>query len=87
MNVPMLYPNIEEHMAILIEEGVRIVFTSAGNPATRTGRLKERGITVVHVVSSVKFARKAEEAGVDAGGQALKPGATTGVKGRPPPWY
>ncbi|MBK7271108.1 MAG: nitronate monooxygenase [Flavobacteriales bacterium] len=66
VNVPMLYPNIEEHMAILIEEGVRIVFTSAGNPATWTGRLKERGITVVHVVSSVKFARKAEEAGVDA---------------------
>ena len=66
VNVPMLYPNIEEHMSIIAEEGVRIVFTSAGNPVTWTGRLKERGITVVHVVSSVKFARKAEEAGVDA---------------------
>lgn len=66
VNVPMLYPDIDKHMAIIAEEGVRIVFTSAGNPAAWAGWLKERGITVVHVVSSVKFARKAEEAGVDA---------------------
>jgi enoyl-[acyl-carrier protein] reductase II len=66
VNVPMLYPNIEEHMAIIREEGVRIVFTSAGNPATWTKTLKADGITVVHVVASVKFARKAEDAGVDA---------------------
>ncbi|MBX2980739.1 MAG: DUF561 domain-containing protein [Flavobacteriales bacterium] len=66
VNVPMLYPNIEEHMAVIQEEGVPIVFTSAGNPAAWTGRLKAAGITVVHVVSSVKFARKAEDAGVDA---------------------
>jgi enoyl-[acyl-carrier protein] reductase II len=66
VNVPLLYPDIEKLMAIIIEKGVKIVFTSAGNPATWTSRLKEQGITVVHVVSSVKFARKAEEAGVDA---------------------
>ena len=66
VNVPMLYPNIEEIMNILVEEGVKIVFTSAGNPKTWTSWLKERGITVVHVVSSVKFALKAQEAGVDA---------------------
>ncbi|MCK7591677.1 nitronate monooxygenase [Subsaxibacter sp. CAU 1640] len=66
VNVPMLYPNIEEIMDIIAEEGVKIVFTSAGNPKTWTGWLKERGITVVHVVSSVKFALKAQEAGVDA---------------------
>lgn len=66
VNVPMLYPDIDRHMAIIAEEGVRIVFTSAGNPGTWTGWLKERGITVVHVVASVKFARKAAEAGVDA---------------------
>lgn len=66
VNVPMLYPNIEEHMAIIVEEQVPIVFTSAGNPAAWTARLKEAGRTVVHVVSSVKFARKAEQAGVDA---------------------
>ncbi|MDG5492288.1 nitronate monooxygenase family protein [Psychroserpens sp. SPM9] len=66
VNVPMLYPNIEEIMDILVEEGVKIVFTSAGNPKTWTSWLKERGITVVHVVSSVKFALKAQEAGVDA---------------------
>lgn len=66
VNVPMLYPNIEEIMAIIVEEGVKIVFTSAGNPKTWTTWLKERGITVVHVVSSVKFALKAQEAGVDA---------------------
>lgn len=66
VNVPMLYPNIEEIMQILIEEDVKIVFTSAGNPKTWTSYLKEHGITVVHVVSSTKFALKAQEAGVDA---------------------
>ena len=66
VNVPMLYPNIEEIIQIIIEEGVKIVFTSAGNPKTHTARLKENGITVVHVVSSVKFALKAQDAGVDA---------------------
>jgi len=66
VNVPMLYPNIEEIMDIIVEEHVKIVFTSAGNPKTWTSWLKERGITVVHVVSSVKFALKAQEAGVDA---------------------
>ena len=66
VNVPMLYPNIEEIMNIIVDEGVKIVFTSAGNPKTWTSWLKERGITVVHVVSSVKFALKAQAAGVDA---------------------
>lgn len=66
VNVPMLYPNIEEIMTILVEEGVKIVFTSAGNPKTWTPFLKENGMTVVHVVSSSKFALKAQEAGVDA---------------------
>jgi len=66
VNVPMLYPNIEEIMDIIVEEGVKIVFTSAGNPKTWTKWLQERGITVVHVVSSVKFALKAQDAGVDA---------------------
>lgn len=66
VNVPMLYPSIEEHMATIIEEGVPIVFTSAGDPGTWTARLKEAGRNVVHVVSSVKFALKAEQAGVDA---------------------
>ena len=66
VNVPMLYPNIQEIMDIIVEEGVKIVFTSAGNPKTWTGWLQEKGITVVHVVSSVKFALKAQEAGVDA---------------------
>ena len=66
VNVPMLYPNIEEIIDIIISEGVKIVFTSAGNPKTHTSKLKENGITVVHVVSSVKFALKAQEAGVDA---------------------
>lgn len=66
VNVPMLYPNIEEIMQIIVDEGVKIVFTSAGNPKTWTNFLKERGITVVHVVSSSKFALKAQEAGVDA---------------------
>jgi enoyl-[acyl-carrier protein] reductase II len=66
VNVPMLYPNIEEIMKIIVEEGVKIVFTSAGNPKTWTSFLKENGITVVHVVSSSVFALKAQEAGVDA---------------------
>jgi len=66
VNVPMLYPDIEKIMNIIVEEGVKIVFTSAGNPKTWTTFLKEKGITVVHVVSSVKFALKAEAAGVDA---------------------
>ncbi len=66
VNVPMLYPDIEIVMAIIIEEGVKIVFTSAGNPKKWTSFLKDKGITVVHVVSSVKFALKAEDAGVDA---------------------
>lgn len=66
VNVPMLYPNLEEIIEIIIEEGVKIVFTSAGNPKIYTSKLKDNGITVVHVVSSVKFALKAQEAGVDA---------------------
>ena len=66
VNVPLLYPNIEEIMQIIVDEGVNIVFTSAGNPKSWTHWLKEHGITVVHVVSSVKFAQKAESAGVDA---------------------
>jgi enoyl-[acyl-carrier protein] reductase II len=66
VNVPLLYPDIDKHIQIIIDEGVKIVFTSAGNPKTWTSVLKERGITVVHVVSSSKFARKAEEAGCDA---------------------
>lgn len=66
VNVPMLYPNIEKIMDIIVEEGVKIVFTSAGNPKTWTNWLKEKNITVVHVVSSVKFALKAQDAGVDA---------------------
>lgn len=66
VNIPMLYPNIEEIMQIVKEEGVKIVFTSAGNPKTWTPFLKENGIAVVHVVSSTKFALKAQDAGVDA---------------------
>lgn len=66
VNIPLLYPQIEEIMQIVAEEGVKIVFTSAGNPKTWTSWLKERGITVAHVVSSSKFAAKCEAAGVDA---------------------
>lgn len=66
VNVPLLYPNIEEIMNIIIEENVPIVFTSAGNPKTWTGILKEKGIKVVHVVSSAKFALKCQDAGCDA---------------------
>ncbi len=66
VNVPLLYPDIDKHIRVIIEEGVKIVFTSAGNPKTWTGLLKEKGITVVHVVSSSVFAQKAEAAGCDA---------------------
>lgn len=66
VNVPLLYPDIDKIISIIIEEGVKIVFTSAGNPATWTKILKDQNITVVHVVSNLKFALKAQEAGVDA---------------------
>ncbi len=66
VNLPLLYPNIEEHINTIIEQKVPIVFTSAGNPKTHTAKLKSHGITVVHVVSSSKFALKAQDAGVDA---------------------
>jgi enoyl-[acyl-carrier protein] reductase II len=66
VNVPLLYPDIDKHIAVILEENVPIVFTSAGNPRTWTSVLKEKGITVVHVVSSSTFARKAEQAGCDA---------------------
>jgi enoyl-[acyl-carrier protein] reductase II len=66
VNVPLLYPNVQEIMDIIVEEGVKIVFTSAGNPATWTQFLKEKGITVVHVIANTKFALKAEACGVDA---------------------
>ncbi|MBC8048079.1 MAG: nitronate monooxygenase, partial [Fimbriimonadaceae bacterium] len=66
VNVPLLYSDIDKHIKIILEEGVKIVFTSAGNPKTWTKILKDEGITVVHVVSSKKFALKAQEAGCDA---------------------
>ena len=66
VNVPLLYPDLDQHIQIIIEEGVKIVFTSAGNPKTWTQHFKQHGITVVHVVSSSKFALKAQEAGCDA---------------------
>lgn len=66
VNVPLLYPNVQEIMGIIVEEGVKIVFTSAGNPATWTSFLKGNGITVVHVIANTKFAVKAESCGVDA---------------------
>ncbi|MEY3416833.1 MAG: hypothetical protein RL060_944 [Bacteroidota bacterium] len=66
VNLPLLYPDIDQHVQTIIEEEVKIVFTSAGNPATWTKLLQSHGITVVHVVSSVKFALKAQEAGVNA---------------------
>lgn len=66
VNIPLLYPDIDQHINIILEEGVKIVFSSAGNPGTWTSRLKEKGVTVVHVVSSSKFALKAAEAGCDA---------------------
>jgi len=66
VNLPMLYPSLEEHVKTIVDENVPIVFTSAGNPKTYTQYLKEKGKVVVHVVSSAKFALKAQEAGVDA---------------------
>lgn len=66
VNVPLLYPDLDKHLQVIVTEGVKIVFTSAGNPKTYTSFLKEKGITVVHVVSSSKFAQKAESAGCDA---------------------
>ena len=66
VNIPLFYPDLDEIMKIVINEGVKIVFTSAGNPKLWTKHLQENGITVVHVVSSVKFALKSQEAGVDA---------------------
>jgi len=66
VNVPLLYPDLDKHIQIIIEEGVKIVFTSAGNPKTWTNHFKQHGITVVHVVSSSKFALKAQDAGCDA---------------------
>lgn len=66
VNVPLLYPDIDKHIQIIIEEGVKIVFTSAGNPKTWTKHLQQHGIKVVHVVSSSKFAKKVEDAGCDA---------------------
>jgi len=66
VNVPLIYPQIDDHIKIIVEEGVKIVFSSAGNPKKYTSFLKDHGITVVHVVASVKFALKAQEAGVDA---------------------
>ena len=66
VNVPMLYPDIDKHMDVIISEGVKVVVTSAGNPKTWTSLLKDKGITVVHVIANTKFAKKAEEAGVDA---------------------
>ncbi len=66
VNIPLLFPHAEEFINILIEENLKIVFTSAGNPGKYTSYLKEKGLTVVHVIANVKFAKKAEEAGVDA---------------------
>ncbi len=66
VNVALLYPDIDKHIAIIIEEGVKIVFSSAGNPKTWTKHLQEHGIKVVHVIASSKFAQKAEDAGCDA---------------------
>ena len=66
VNIPLLYPDIDKHIQIVIDEGVRIIFTSAGNPKTWTPLFKQNGITVVHVISSSKFALKAQDAGCDA---------------------
>jgi len=66
VNLPLIYPQVNDHIQIIIDEGVKIVFTSAGNPAKFTSFFKEKGITVVHVIANTKFARKCEEAGVDA---------------------
>src|SRR5271167_220 len=66
VNVPLIYPDIDKHMQVIIEEGVKIVFTSAGNPLTWTSHLKSHGITVVHVIANSKFAKKAEDCGASA---------------------
>jgi len=66
VNLPLLYPDLDQHIQIIIEMGVKIVFTSAGSPEKHTSSLKENGIKVVHVISNLKFAKKSEEAGVDA---------------------
>ncbi len=66
VNVPLLYPDLDKHIEIIIEEGVKIIFTSAGNPKKWTPHFKNHGLTVVHVISSSKFALKAQEAGCDA---------------------
>ncbi len=66
VNIPLLYADIDKQMQVVIDEGVKIIFTSAGNPATWTSHLKQQGITVVHVIANTKFARKAQDAGVDA---------------------
>lgn len=84
VNVPLLYPNVENVMKIIVDEGVRVVFTSAGNPAIWTSFLKEKGITVVHVVANTKFALKAEACGVDAiVAEGFEAGGTMGEK-KPP---
>lgn len=66
VNLPLLYPDLDKHIQVIVEEGVKIVFTSAGNPKTWTQQLKQNGISVAHVVSSSKFALKAQDAGCDA---------------------
>jgi enoyl-[acyl-carrier protein] reductase II len=66
VNIPLLYPHSEQHIQTILDEGVKIVFTSAGNPATYTSRLKDAGVKVVHVIANTKFAKKAEASGVDA---------------------
>ena len=66
VNIPLMYPNIDEHIQIIIDEGVKIVFSSAGNPKKYTSYLQEKGIIVVHVIANTKFALKSVEAGVDA---------------------
>ena len=66
VNLPLIYPQVEDHISIILEEGVKIVFTSAGNPAKYTKFFKDHGLTVVHVVANTRFAKKCEEAGVDA---------------------
>ena len=66
VNLPLIYPQVPDHIQVILDEGVKIVFTSAGNPAKYTSFFKEQGITVVHVIANTKFAKKCEEAGVDA---------------------
>ncbi len=66
VNLPLIYPQVDDHIDIILEEGIKVVFTSAGNPKKYTSFFKEKGLTVVHVVANVKFAKKCEEAGVDA---------------------